>query len=375
MIDFTSLLLFAGLFLGAILGNAAYFGDPIDLRITVPPRLVQAGFTESLAEEVFVTSATDVSVAKSIVPTPKLEIGSRPTLAHAIASPLNLDPAVVAVQGAMGIDVTTIHGAVVDNDKTPTIGILMVVSEPHEPSTEISVSRDDGDVRALLHQAARLSLERVAPYRVALTDFENALDGNDAAFTRAHNTTINALAQPWIAHRATERVMLCNLLALLDVVSGDVAAAETDFRAADVIPDGLPGSYGTIAINRAFLAVAAKQPTEARRWFAKGRQQTEDIRLPDWEGRMYVLDALIAWSEGDAPRAERLLHAASTAAPKNESPHAYLAQLATARGDKAAAAAEQAAASAVHGLEPRIPSLAQSEFWVDPVKGGLTRHK
>ena len=375
MIDFTSVLLFAGLVLGAILGNAAYFGDPIDLRITVPPRLVQMGFTEPLAEEIFVTSATEVSVAKSIVPTPKLEIGSHPTLAHAIASPLNLDPAVIAVQGAMGIDVTTIHGAIVDSGKSPGLTILMVISEPHEPSTEISVSRDDGDVRALLHQASRLSLERVAPYRVALTDFASGLDGDDAAFARSRNAAVNALAQPWMAHRATEHVMLCNLLALLHAVSGDTVGAQADFDSADMIPDALPGSYGTISINRAFLAIAAKQPGEARRWFAKGRRETHDIQLPDWEGRMYVLEALVAWSEGDTTRAESLLHAASRSAPNNAAPHVYLARLALARGDKATAAAEQATAGGVRGLEARIPSLAQSEFWVDPVNGGITRRQ
>jgi len=375
MIDFTSIILFAGLFLGLVVGNAAYFGDPIDLRITVPPRLAQMGFTEPIAEEIFVTSATEVSVATSMVPTPMLEISSHPTLAHAIATPLNLDPTVIAVQGLMGIDVTSIHGAIVDTGKTPGVGILLVINQPHEASTEINLSRDDGDVRTLLHQAARLSLERVAPYRTVLTDFENGLDGNDAAFTRSHDSAVNALAQPWMVHRPTERVMLCNLLALLDVLHGDAAGAERNFRTADTIPNALPGAYGTISINRAFLAVAAKQPAEARRWFVTSARQTKDVQLPTWNGRMLVIEALVAWSEGNTARAESLLHAASKAAPNNESPHVYLARLAAARGDRAQELVERAAAATVHGLEPRIPSLAQSEFWVDPVNGGITRRK
>jgi Flp pilus assembly protein TadD len=165
--------------------------------------------------------------------------------------------------------------------------------------------------------------------------------------------------------------MLHNLLALLAVVDGDMAGAETQFRMADLIPGALPGAYGTVSLNRALLAVGARQPAEARRWFQKGQAETKTVHLPGWGAQMSMLSALIAWSDGNQAQAETLLRSAIAAQPTDQKPHAYLAELLAAHGDTAGAAEQRAEALAMRQLTPRIPSLAQSEFWVDPANGGL----
>ena len=50
-IDLTTLALVAGLFFGAVIGDAALFGDPLRLQISVPTRLADGGFTEEAAEQ------------------------------------------------------------------------------------------------------------------------------------------------------------------------------------------------------------------------------------------------------------------------------------------------------------------------------------
>jgi hypothetical protein len=165
MFDFASLIVLSGLLFGLIVGDAAYFGDPISLHITVPPRLVQMGYSEPAAEELFATEAAAVGQASSIVPTPTLEISTHPTLSRAIATPLHIETVVVAMQGMMGIEVTTIHATIVDATKTPGLDMMIVINEPREPSVEIDLSRDDGDVRALIRQAAGLALHRILQRR------------------------------------------------------------------------------------------------------------------------------------------------------------------------------------------------------------------
>ncbi len=375
MLDLTTILIAVGVFFGLIIGDAAYFGDPMSVQISIPPKLAERGFTRAAAEELFATEATRISLNTSIVPTPNLELSTRPGLADTIATPLQLESFVVALQSRIGLDVTTIHGTILADDKTPSLSMLMVITPPGEPPAEISLAREDGDARALIHQATRLALEWVAPYRVALADFVDGLDGDPAGFQRAQETTARAVGRPWYPRRATERVMLFNLVALMALVRGDAAGAEVQFRIADAIPEALPGAYGTISINRTFLAIAAKRPDDARRWFEKSRKQTAAVQLPGWPTEMAMLEALVAWSEGNTAHAEALLREAVAATPGYQGPHVYLAQLLAARGDLAGAAEQQAAAPTRLRFNPRIPSLAQSEFWVDPVNGGVTRRQ
>jgi hypothetical protein len=87
---------------------------------------------------------------------------------------------------------------------------------------------------------------------------------------------------------------------------------------------------------------------------------------------MNMLGGLVAWSEGDGTLAESLLRTAIAATPNRQGPHVYLARLLAARGDEAGAAEEQEAAPARQWFNSRIPSLAQSEFWVDPMNGTIT---
>ena len=55
--DITSLLLFGGLLISIIAGEAAYSGDTLSLRINVSPKIVETGFDAATAEKIFLAQA------------------------------------------------------------------------------------------------------------------------------------------------------------------------------------------------------------------------------------------------------------------------------------------------------------------------------
>jgi hypothetical protein len=377
MFDITSLIWVAGLFLGLVISDAAYFGDPLQVQISVPAKLANTGFTEVTAEQLFAAEVFNIGQAVSLVPTPRVQISSRPTIASAVAKPLNLDKVVTAVQIQLGADLTTISGSVMVDDKGPQLAMVMVVVVPQEAPVQVKLTQDDGDASALIRHAANLALERVAPYRVALTQFARGLEGDKVALADAKGTASRAVKQHWVAvaNRASERVMLFNLLGLLAVADTDAAGAEAQFRLSDYIPDAALAAHGTVSLNRAFLAIAAKQPEQATKWLSTGLKQTAEVRLPGWQEWTLVLSGLTAWSRGELEHAEKLLREATADAVDDDVPYFYLAQLLAAKGDAAGAAEARISAASRHQFSVRIPSLALADFWVDPVNGGLQRRQ
>jgi hypothetical protein len=281
------------------------------------------------------------------------------------------------VQIQLGADLTTVSGSVMVDDKGPQLAMVMVVVVPQEAPVQVRLTQDDGDATALIRHAANLALERVAPYRVALTQFARGLEGDKAALAEAKGTASRAVKQHWVAvaNRASERVMLFNLLGLLAAADADAAGAEAQFRFSDYVPEAAQAAHGTVSLNRAFLAIAAKQPEQATKWLSTGLKETTDVKLPGWQEWILVLSGLTAWSRGELEHAEKLLREATADAVDDDVPYFYLAQLLAAKGDAAGAAEARISAASRHQFSVRIPSLALADFWVDPVNGGLQRRR
>src|SRR5205823_14142440 len=172
---------------------------------------------------------------------------------------------------------------------------------------------------------------------VALTDFWDGRYGDTAALAHAKEVAEATVSQQWDPARATERVMLRNLLALLALRQGDFATAEAQFKLSNTIPGAVPAAHGTVALNRAFVAVAQRRRTEAVVLFKQGVLLSADVPLADYAGDVALLGGLVAWAAGDARQAEMLLRRALETRPHSEAAHAYLAQLLRAKGDVAGA--------------------------------------
>src|SRR6266446_6770296 len=111
-IDLSTLAILASLFFGAVVGDAVLFGDPLQVKITVPAKLVEQGFTEEAAEQLFVAEVARIGQAVSIVHTPDVSASSHPSVLATMAKPLGLDNVVVALQSQLGRELVTVQGAV-----------------------------------------------------------------------------------------------------------------------------------------------------------------------------------------------------------------------------------------------------------------------
>ena len=372
-IDLSTLAVLAGLFIGAVVGNAVWFGDPLQLQITVPPKLVEQGFTEAAAEQLFVSEAARVNQAAVTVRTPEVPARSNPSVVSAVANPLGLDNVVLALQGQLGLDPLLVRGAVLTNGTGGALDMVIFVTQGSEPAERLELTQADGNPTSLVKRGSRLVLEQVSPYRVALTDFSQGIAGDAAAATRAREVATRALARPWSPARATEHVMLHNLLGVGALLDGDLAAAEAQFRLTDAIADAAPPARGIVALNRAFVAVAERRPAAAIAWFKTGQALSAGVGPAGYQARIATLGGLVAWSAGNAGRAEAWFRQAIALLPRDDEPHAYLAQLLEAKGNAAGAAAERAVAADVRRFDVPIPAMAQSELWVDPLQGGVRR--
>jgi len=372
VIDFATLLLAAGIFFGIVIGDATLFGDPLRVQITVPTKLADTGFTEAVAERLFVSEAAHVARALSIVPTPSVEVSSRQSVLAAVAKPLSLDQVVVALQNRVGIDVISVDAAVLDK-ADGALEMVIFVTKPDAALAKLKLTQPDGNPVALVEHGSAAVLEEVSPYRVALTAFTDAVRRDGALPTEAKAAASRAVSRPFVAAHATERVMLYNLLGLIALFEGDFAGASAQLDLAAAIPEAAAVARGTVALNRAFIAVAQQRPAEALAYYTAGRADSIGVVLPGYDAKINTLAGLVAWSRGDTERAERLFRLAGASLQADEAPHFYLAELLGAKGDAAGAAAERAAAGSSHRFGVEIPGLAQSEFWVDPVKGGVKR--
>jgi hypothetical protein len=373
VLDLTSLVVLAGLFLGLVVGDAALFGDPVQLQITVPTKLADSGFTQAAAEDVFSAQVADLGREQSFVPTPSVQISARPGVLAAMAKPLGLDGVVIAVQGQAGADVIIVRGVILTPATGNGLDMITVVTRPHEPSAQVRLTQENGDAPALVRRSAEWAMELVSPYRLALTQFTDGLRGDAARLKRAKDIATRAVTQPWGMSPPTGLVMLHNLLATMALLDGDMAEMHAQFNLTDPIPGALPAAHGVVEANRAFLAVAAGRPKEAEWHYQTAMSLVRGLDLRGWGARMNTLGALVAWSNGDLTTAEAMLRAAVAERPEEETPHAYLARLLEARGDKAGAGAEATLAADNRRFETDYPSLPQSLFWVDPVHGGMRR--
>lgn len=371
--DLTSIALFVGMMMSIIAGEAAIHGDTMTLNMNVAPKVTQGGFETGMAEKIFVAESARLVHGPSLIPTPTIRAGSQPTLIGALASPLHLERVVGALQDQFGYDRLVVSAAIVTT-ADDALRLLIVVEQPSQVAEQIELTQANGDPAELVRRGAAVTMERVSPYRVAQAHYTKGLMGYPLALKDASLTTSRALARPWEPTRASERAMLLNLQAMLSLVDGNIAAADQTLGRVDPIPGVLPQALAVVAFNRAFLAVANKQPAEARTYFDLGQKLGTGIAVPDFAARIMMLEALVAWSDGNLTETARLLKASIAALPTDEKPHAYLARLLGPKVDQTGAEAERDVAVAAKPFVVDVPFLAQSLFLVDPVLGGIRRY-
>lgn len=373
MFDLSTLTLIAFAFVGLVAGNVALYGDTLILHISVPPKLVELGFTESAAEHTFLGEAGRITHVISALPTPELRLSSQPTVFTAMAKPLGLEAVAGSLAMDPGIGRLAVNGAILVHPGTPRLDLLMNVTQPGNAPREISLTQDDGDPVTLVRRGADMALEEISTYRVALANYAKGVSGDAAALAQCREAVLRDLAEPWVPSEASERAMEHNLLALLATLDGDLNTAQQQLERSANIRGIAPPARAIINLNSAFVAVALKQPAQALKLYQQAEQTTATLTVPDIGPRIMVVHALVLWANGDMAGAEKVLRQVIVLRPEDEGAHAYLGGLLAAKGDAAGSAAEKAAAAVSHYYDPHIMDLVQSVVWVDPVNGGVRR--
>ena len=255
----------------------------------------------------------------------------------------------------------------------PPLQMVLVVSQPETAPAQARIAQEDGDPVTLVRRAAQWSMERVAPYRVALSHFLSGTEGDAEGFGLARQTVARALVRPWQPRQAAEHALLYNILGLVDTAENDLPAAVAAYRSIDTIP-GVPAEVrAEVALNHAIVALALKQPAHAADLLVLAKTTSTLVNLPGFADNRRLIEGLIAWGNGDLAAAETIFRGVTAQAPLNEAGHHYLGEVLAARGDSAGADTAHATAGAVHSADPPRQALAVALFWVDPVAGGLTR--
>ena len=113
------------------------------------------------------------------------------------------------------MDVVTVRGVMLADATSPKLDLVTVIGIPHEVPVQIRLTQDNGDASTLVQRAAEAAMERVSPYRLGITHFSRGVKDNPAELARAKAIASAAVARPWVPSRASEQVMLHNLLAML----------------------------------------------------------------------------------------------------------------------------------------------------------------
>ena len=371
--DLTTLMTVAGLFLSVVVGNAAIFGDSLFASISVPKAIETSGLDRPTAERLFAAHVAWYSRVPSILPTPSVSTSSAPSLAMALAKPIQLQDVVYAVQTQLRSDVVSASGAIIETGKGKELTMLVVINNPPNPPVTLTLQQPDGDPKALIQRAARETMITIAPYRVALSDLATVLDGELDGVAKARQTATQGLGQPWhpSVTGATEIVLLHNLLAVLAIERGDAKTARDRFVLAHTTPGALSTAYALVSMNEAFLSLTERKPKDAEAFYHHGLKHLGLEFREVLRGRILVLEALIAWQGGDIARTEKLLREALDDADTEIEPHYYLAKILQQRGDEAGARAQTTAAHVASRFDQHYASLAHTILGIDVATGEI----
>ena len=108
--DLTTLMTVAGLFLSIVVGNAAILGESLFASISVPKAVETSGLDRATAERLFAAQVAWYARLPSILPTPSVSTSSAPSVAMALAKPIQLGDLVYSVQTQLRTDVVSANG-------------------------------------------------------------------------------------------------------------------------------------------------------------------------------------------------------------------------------------------------------------------------
>ena len=371
IMDIGTLLVLAGMFLGAVVGDAVLFGKTMRVDFSLPQTVTSQGITQETAEQLFIAELSRLSDIAFILPFPTVAQANKDSLLAVVAKPLKIDPVVEVIQSKFGSDVVSMKFAMMKGPGDSEHTLIGVVTTPNGSTTRYSRTGSDRRPDELVEQMARHIASENLPYRVAMADYVAGVQGDPKGFEQARELANKALGNGFDKSTATQRAMLYNTLGLLEVHAGNLAAADALWAKGMAVPMAKGTAYSILAVNRAFVSLAQRDAKQARAHYNIALANLQLPYLGYFDHHLGIVDSLITWGEGDRVTADAGLVrtgynlVADTALT-------YRSEIAAEQGRPVDAKEFAEKAAFLKTLKHIHPDLVGSVFWVNPTKGGLT---
>jgi len=365
-VDPASLALAAAMVFGLLTADAAVSANSVAVSVSVPPAIVQTGFTAEVAERVFTSEFERMSRARSLLRAPSVRSAREPTIVGVIANALKLDNFTGALQDLLGLDHPRVNVAIVVPAPNRTRLLVNSVSARSGAFT-VQVESDAGP-EALLRIGAMQTMDQFEPYRSALFHFEQALLSSTHDFTRVKAVAQRELARPSTTATLQENSYLQNLLGIVALMEDDRATAERFFRETFRLNTG----FNVGRLNLGFALIELDRYREALDLLTPlvSVSLIPEIALPGrtapLQEALHSTIGVARWGLGDLDGAEASFRTAVRAFPESEAAHVYWARLMRERGRVAEAVALEEIARTNSLTFDNYPEVANLFFWMNP---------
>ena len=353
---------------GLLTTDAVVNAETVAVQIDVPAAVARTGYTEDVAERIFVHELETINQTRSLLQSQSMRSARQPTIVSVIASAFRLDNFTAAIQDLLGLDRTRITGAIVTSAPGERERLLINSSSAYSGAFSLDLS-EKGDTERLLRQAAHDTMERVHPYRSALFHFNQISASGGKDYSTVVQLAERELSRPLRAEVLEERSFLQNLLGIVALLNNDLAEAERRFRLSF---DWNPG-FTVGRINLAFIHVERDRYQEAidllTPLIAGGLRQRLSINsrrsAPLQEAILNTLGTAL-WALGDLDGAEAAYKRATREHPSSAGAYSYWARLLRERGDEQAAVEKEKIARVNALTFENYPEIANLYFWMSP---------
>jgi hypothetical protein len=369
--DIGTLMVLAGLLMGAIVGDAVLYGRTMRVSSSLPPAISSQGLTSEATERLFIAELSRLSDIAFIIPFPTISEANKDSLMSVVARPLHIDPVVEILQRRFGAETQTVKLVMVNGPEAQQITLHAIAVDSNERQHRfMRIGRSDAPT-ALIEAMAREIASEMLTYRVVVADYVAGLRGDPEGFSRASALADRKLTEGFDKADATRRVMLHNTLALIALQRNDAAEAHAHWEEAAQVPLANGTSYAIVATNRAVLALAEKDVRQARSLYEQALKTRDAPYLPYFDHHLEIIEALILWGERRIVEADARLAVVSNRVAADTA-LTYRARLLAQLGRGEEARGLLTKAQFMKTLKETHPDLLGSVFWVDPVNGGLT---
>ncbi len=370
---------------GLVVTDSYYNANTMYLDTTVSELLVEEGYEPTVVDGIFVSEVKKITKTPSLVKAPSIESSKVKPVSAALAEFANLEAALEAVQGMLGVIPPKMVTSVIVEDPKKRIQILQtapdgrvaeyevgesatlkVMLTGYDPKSgyfdvDVEAHSEEEDVDHVVREAAFAAVLQLDPYLALLYDMKRRAEANaDLAPSRALIDKELALVPPALIHE--HRALVENLRGVLSLLEKDLGAARSFFKKAVASDPKQPVGY----LNLAFVDVHEDRYLDAIR-------NVEKVIYPSyWPmtgdpvllANGYIIKAVAETEMENFKAAEASFRSAVALHPQSSEAYVYWARMLRKAGRQAEA--ERKFNMALQNAEffENFPEMALLYFWL-----------